>query len=31
MSQLDVIPITWPWAVTLTLDFEGQISQKLLS
>ena len=25
VSRWDVIPIMWPWAMTLTLDFEGQI------
>ena len=29
MSRQDVIPTIWPWAMTLTLDFEGQILKKL--
>ena len=31
MSRWGVIPTMWPWAIALTLDFEGQIKKKALS
>ena len=29
MSRYGVIPTLWPWAITLTLDFQGQILKML--